>query len=124
MINFLTILFGIIAGLIGGMGMGGGTLLIPLMSTLGIEQHTMQAINLISFLPMSFAAIYIHNKNGLLKTTKIGYIIISALVASIIGASLTELIKPEVLKTCFGIFLLLFGVYEIFSAAFAFKKKR
>ena len=42
----LFIVFGIIGGLLGGMGMGGGTLLIPLL-TLGLDvpQQTAQLLN-------------------------------------------------------------------------------
>ena len=39
MTDFLYIVFGIIGGIFGGMGMGGGTLLIPLLSIfLGLEE--------------------------------------------------------------------------------------
>lgn len=42
------------AGLLGGMGMGGGTILIPALTIfLGVEQHAAQAANLIAFLPMA-----------------------------------------------------------------------
>ncbi len=54
---FLLILFGFLSGIIGGMGMGGGTLLTPLLSFLDLEQKTIQAINLISFLPMCCVAL-------------------------------------------------------------------
>jgi uncharacterized membrane protein YfcA len=47
----LYILVGIIGGVLGGMGMGGGTLLIPMLGIFfGLEQHVAQAINLISFI--------------------------------------------------------------------------
>ena len=50
----LEILAGAIGGIIGGMGMGGGTLLIPLLTIfLGISQKLAQAYNLISFLIMA-----------------------------------------------------------------------
>ena len=56
------ILFGIIGGVLGGMGMGGGTLLIPLLTIfLNISQQNAQGINLIAFLPMSIVAIIIEN---------------------------------------------------------------
>ena len=46
------ILSGIISGIIGGMGMGGGTLLIPILSIcLGFEQKQAQGINLLVFIP-------------------------------------------------------------------------
>lgn len=58
---------GVLGGVLGGMGMGGGTVLIPLLSIFyAVEQHTAQAVNLIAFIPMAVVAIIIHIKNGLL----------------------------------------------------------
>lgn len=59
----LFIVFGIIGGLLGGMGMGGGTLLIPLL-TLGLDvpQQTAQLLNLLTFIPMSAFALIVHRQ--------------------------------------------------------------
>ena len=52
MIEFI---IGIIAGTVSGTGMGGGTVLILLLTTInGLEQHMAQAINLIFFIPTWF----------------------------------------------------------------------
>ncbi len=65
--TWLLVLFGFLSGILGGMGMGGGTLLVPLLSFLDIPQKTIQAINLFSFLPMCAAALCVHAKNKLLR---------------------------------------------------------
>ena len=63
----LYIIIGVTGGVIGGMGMGGGTLLIPLLTlATGTEQHVAQAINLIAFIPLSVVALIIHARNKLL----------------------------------------------------------
>ena len=63
---YLYLIFGILSGVIGGMGMGGGTLLIPLLTIFcGISQIVAQMYNLLAFLPMSIIAIFIHYKNKL-----------------------------------------------------------
>ena len=57
---------GIIAGIIGGLGMGGGTILILLLTMfLNIEQNVAQGSNVVFFIPMAITAIiiYIKNKN-------------------------------------------------------------
>ena len=47
--------------MLGGMGMGGGTVLIPALTViLGVEQHVAQATNLIAFLPMALFTLKIH----------------------------------------------------------------
>ena len=56
---------GIAAGVLGGMGMGGGTLLIPALTTIfGVDQKLSQAINLTAFVPMAAVALFIHAKSG------------------------------------------------------------
>ena len=54
------ILIGIVSGIVSGAGMGGGTILIFLLSfVMGVEQHIAQATNLIFFIPTSIVAIKI-----------------------------------------------------------------
>jgi len=120
----LLILFGIFGGILGGMGMGGGTLLIPLL-TLGLEisQHTAQAINLIAFLPMSIVAIIIHCKNKLINFKIAIPIIIAGILSSICGSILANNIQSQNLSIWFGIFLIIIGVLQILSL-WAFEKKR
>ena len=48
----IEILIGMISGIVSGTGMGGGTILIFLLTfMMGIEQHVAQATNLIFFIP-------------------------------------------------------------------------
>ena len=50
------ILIGIFAGIFSGIGMGGGTILIFLLTIFAkMEQHIAQATNLIYFIPTGFA---------------------------------------------------------------------
>ena len=114
---FLTIFFGFIAGVVGGMGMGGGTFLIPLFQFLDYEQKIIQAANLISFLPMAGVALVFHFKNKLVKTKGVCWIIVPALVFSVLGALLTNNVKPQLLKICFGIFFLIMGAIQLFQSA-------
>ena len=69
MIEFLWLfLAGLVSGIVGGMGMGGGTLLIPILTIfLSFKQKSAQAINLLVFIPMSLVALVIHIKNKFVK---------------------------------------------------------
>ena len=59
------ILSGLCAGVAAGMGMGGGTLLIPVLTlALGLPQHAAQGVNVLAFLPAAVAALVIHAKAG------------------------------------------------------------
>lgn len=110
---FLLILFGIIGGILGGMGMGGGTLLIPLLTIfLSFNQIEAQAINLIAFIPMAIIAIIIHSKNKLINF-KIGIpLIISGVIFSILGSLLANSLNTLTLKVLFGIFLVALGLFQ------------
>ena len=105
--NILYIIFGILGGTLGGMGMGGGTLLIPLLSMLGMEQHMTQAINLIVFIPMSVIALIIHIKNKLVEFYPL--MIAPAIAAAVTGAFIAVRLKAETLRLYFGIFLIVLG---------------
>lgn len=102
---------GIAGGVIGGMGMGGGTLLIPILTLLlSVGQLEAQAINLIVFVPMAIVTLIIHIKNKLVDFKKLIYSLPLALVLAVIGALLVKKIDENVLKTTFGVFMLIVGV--------------
>lgn len=105
---------GVVSGIFAGMGMGGGTLLIPILTIfLDVEQRLAQGINLIVFVPMSIVALIIHCKNHLVDF-KIGIpIIISGLIASIGGSLLAMGLNNIVLQKLFGVFLLGVGLWQI-----------
>lgn len=110
----LYIIFGIIGGILGGMGMGGGTLLIPLLTIfLAVEQKVAQGINLLAFLPMAIVALIIHFKNKMVETKGILWIIIPGVISSVGFAFLASTLDNEILRTLFGSYLILITVYEI-----------
>ena len=113
---FLLILFGVIGGIFGGMGMGGGTMLIPLLTIfLNFSQKVSQGFNIFSFLVMAVFALIIHIKNGLVDIKSVIPIVLSGILFSLGGAYLANLVKGNVLKIIFGVFLILLGLFEIFK---------
>lgn len=113
---FLLILFGVIGGIFGGMGMGGGTMLIPLLTIfLNFSQKVSQGFNIFSFLVMAVFALIIHIKNGLVDIKSVIPIVLSGILFSLGGAYLANLVKGNVLKIIFGVFLILLALFEIFK---------
>lgn len=113
---FLYGVAGVLGGVLGGMGMGGGTILIPLLSIFyGIGQHTAQAVNLVSFIPMAVVALIIHFKNKLVKFKGLLFIILPGVLACIVGCYIARKINGEILKRCFGGFLIILSVYQLIS---------
>ncbi len=105
---------GILGGVLGGMGMGGGTILIPLLSIFyGVSQHASQAVNLISFVPMAVVALIIHIKNKLVRFDNVLIIIVSGCFTCVLGCYIAKVMSGDLLRKCFGGFLVLLSVFQI-----------
>lgn len=112
----LAILIGLISGIVSGMGIGGGTILIPsLVFLLGTRQHTAQSINLLIFVPTAITAILVHLKNKNIEKSIIVKLITYGSIGAVIGSYLAVNLESELMKKFFGAFLLIMGVYEIIS---------
>ncbi|KNF09248.1 protein of unknown function DUF81 [Gottschalkia purinilytica] len=109
-------IIGILSGIVSGMGIGGGTILIPALSLFtNLNQHQSQGISLFVFIPTAIVALITHffNKNIQLKTA--APIILSGIIGALIGSSLAVMVSDDLLRKMFGIFLFFMGLYEIFS---------
>ena len=61
----LEVIIGMFSGIFSGVGMGGGTILIFLLTMFaGLEQHIAQATNLIYFIPTAISAIIVNYRNA------------------------------------------------------------
>ena len=121
----IEILIGIISGIISGTGMGGGTILIFLLVyVLGIDQHIAQATNLIFFIPTSIIAIIINLKNRNIALQSAIFISIFGILGAIIGANISIQIDVNILKKCFGIFLVIIAIHEIYTIVKWYKKQK
>jgi len=114
---YLLILAGLVGGICGGMGLGGGTLLIPILTLmLSFPQHMAQGINLLVFIPTAIVALVIHAKNKLLDFKAFFAVIIPAIVSAVLCAMWVKDIQGETLRMIFGCFLIALAVYEIIVA--------
>ncbi len=111
MILFLA---GLFSGIFGGMGIGGGTLLIPMLTFVtDYTQQQIQGINLIYFIPSALAAVIIHNKKGNIEKSVLKPMVITAVPACAVGALLAMALSGEILRNMFAVFLLIIGIKEI-----------
>ncbi len=111
MINYI---IGFFAGIIGGMGMGGGTILIPaLILFTNIDPKIAQSVNLLSSIPMTIFALIIHIKNKKVEFSIIKSIAIFGVLGAICGSFLANYISSNILKKVFGIFLFIVGCIEV-----------
>ena len=121
----LAVFTGIISGTISGTGMGGGTILILILSVfMGIEQHIAQATNLVFFVPTAIAAIITTMKEKLIDW-KIGITVATAgIIGAVFGAKISINMNVNKLRKYFGIFLLIITIYEIYSLIETYKNNK
>lgn len=121
---FLTII-GFFAGIIGGMGMGGGTILIPLLIIFAhVDPKIAQSVNLLSSIPMTIFALIIHIKNKNVVFSLVIPIAIFGVLGAVFGSFVANYLSSEILRKIFGIFLLIIGCLEIKKGFCDHKKEK
>lgn len=121
---FAYILAGLIGGIVSGMGMGGGTLLIPVLTVfLSLNQHIAQAVNLLVFIPTAIVAVIIHAKNKFINYKVSACVMIPAIITAVISALIVGRIESRVLKIIFAVFLIIVGAFELVKAINSVIKK-
>ena len=107
------ILAGAAGGIIAGMGMGGGTLTIPILTlALDVEQKTAQSVNLIAFVVMSAPVLAIHVKNRLVDFSSLMKTAPLAIIVSAVRAWFVPAFSAEILLRCFGGSCSAFGTWQ------------
>lgn len=119
---YLYLILGFLGGIPAGMGMGGGTVTIPLLVLIGgVEQKIAQCANLFAFLPMSVGALKMHADNGFLQTDGIIWVIIPAVLLSAVGAMMASVLPSGFLRKGFGVFLIGLSLVGLYRSALAIK---
>ena len=107
----LPFLCGLGASILSAWGVGGGTLLLLVMTLfLDVDQRTAQGINLLFFLPTAVSALICHAKGGYLDKPTLKNAIPLAVAAALAGAWIATALDVELLRRPFGVYLLLSGV--------------
>lgn len=112
----IEVFIGIVSGIVGGLGMGGGTVLILLLSVfLNIEQHIAQATNVIFFVPTAIAAIIVSLKNKNVNLKIAIPICIWGMIGAFIGSYIAIKMNVSLLKKSFGGFLIFIAIYQTYE---------
>jgi hypothetical protein len=119
------VLIGLAAGVVSGMGIGGGAILIPALTILlATGQREAQHINLLFFLPTAAIALRTHikekniEKKGLTRLTLFG--VFGCIPAALIAVH----IDANWLRKGFAVFLLCMAVYELLRGWRKWRGKR
>ncbi|WP_295586690.1 sulfite exporter TauE/SafE family protein [uncultured Oscillibacter sp.] len=100
-------LCGLGAGILSAWGVGGGTILLLVMTLLlGQDQRTAQGVNLLFFLPTAASALVCHWKNGQLDLPTIKAAAPPAVAAAVLGAWAATAVDVALLRRPFGVYLL------------------
>ena len=109
---------GAAAGVLSAFGIGGGSLLLIYMTTLGgVEQKAAQGVNLLYFLPTAGAALPSHFRNDMVERGVLFPAITAGLAATAAAAWAATALQTDILRKCFGVFLLVVGTQQLFGKA-------
>ena len=110
------IITGMISGFITSLGMGGGSILILMLTYFfNVEQQIAQAANLIFFIPTAIVAIIIHFKNKNVDKEVGKKLLLPSIFGAGFGAYFTKFVNVKSLRKYFGIFLLVIGILELIT---------
>ncbi len=112
-------IIGFFSGIVSGMGIGGGTILIPsLIFFTALTQQQAQSVNLSTFIPVAAIAVITHIKNKNIEKGVWLRLTLTGIIGAFIGAQLAVRLSSVLLKKTFGIFLFAMAIYQFF-----YKKK-
>ncbi len=113
----LLFIAGLLSGAVSGMGIGGGVILIPVLTSFfDIGQRSAQYINLLYFVPVALCALLVHAKNKRLEWKTALFVCAGGVAGAFLGSSLAMKISVALLKRLFGFFLLVLGIYQFKGA--------
>lgn len=112
----LSAVVGFLTGVLASMGLGGGFILVVWLTIFEeIGQRAAQGINLLFFLPIALISLIFHLKNHLVNTKLVKKIALGGVLGAVIGTYGAQLIDNDLLRKLFALFLLAFGLRELFS---------
>ena len=106
---------GALSGVIASMGLGGGfVLLIWLTLHDGMPQRQAQGVNLLFFLPIALISVVMHLRSGLIDKRLVLAMIPGGVAGAVLGALASQMVGNDILRKIYAVFLLFFGLRELF----------
>lgn len=103
-------------GALSSWGVGGGTLLLVVMTLfLNVGHREAQVINLLFFLPTAGISLFFHRKNGYLDRKTWREAAPVGAIGALIGSIISILVDVSLLRKPFGVFLLYGGSVMLWS---------
>lgn len=110
------ILSGAVVGFINALfGAGGGMIVVPILTKVGLSQKESQATAVSIILPLTAATCIIYYFQGTLNISEAFKFIPLGLVGAVVGSLLLKKAPDNILKKCFAVFMLWAGGRMIFK---------
>ena len=110
----MNILASFFSGLLGSMGLGGGSVLIIYLTLFNnTTQINAQGINLIFFVVCASASTIIYTIKKQIKYKEIIPLVLGGIIGAFIGQFFLKQISIELLPKLFGVFLIFMGISSI-----------
>lgn len=113
---FLSLLAGLLSGLIGAMGMGGGAVLIIYLTVFaGVERFKAQGINLLFFIPIAVVALIVYIKRKSIDFKTVLSVSSFGVLGALCGIFSAGLIGKKYISLIFGTGLIILGLKELYT---------
>lgn len=121
---FFLVLVGFMSGIFAGMGMGGGTFLVPLLALIfHVEQIICQSTNVLCFLCLAIVCFIIYASKKLIDFRVVFCVGLPATIIAGLACIFSLRINSNLLKIIFGGFIIVVGLFMFFTNIFQ-KNKR
>ena len=121
----LLIIASTFSGIFAGMGMGGGTFLIPILSLFfGVSQLICQSTNVVCFLVLAIVCFVVYAKNKLIDYKVVLCVVFPSVILSTVASIFAIKVSSNILQICFSCFIILIGIFYFIKAILDIKKEK
>ena len=121
----LLITASIFSGIFAGMGMGGGTFLIPILSLFfGVSQVICQSTNVVCFLILAIFCFVVYAKNKLVDYKVVLCVVFPSTLLSTFASIFALKISSNILQICFSCFIILVGIFYVIKTILKMKNDK
>ena len=114
--NWTVIVISLLSGILGAMGLGGGSVLIIFLTGfLGTEQRQAQGINLLFFIPIATLSVIMYHRQKLINLKEILPVALPSLAGAVCGFFLLEHISAVAVSKIFGTLLIYMGIRQLLT---------
>ncbi len=112
----IKIFIGMLAGFFTALGLGGGSVLILLLTIfLKMDLHLAQSCNLIFFIFSALISIFINLKHKNINFKNSKFIILFGILGAFVGAKISKNLNSKILQKVFACFLIVIAFSELYS---------